>query len=483
MMLTGYPVEDLVFRGPSWPRPGRAATGSPPTWPPTGSATCRCVVGYLDADGPAPVSADAEPGRGRRATPPPLLHGGGWSATLLQAPPAQLRRLRRGPLLRARRHPDRGAGRRRRRRADHLRGPLAGRRPVRGRPAGRRRPGGQHQRLAVRAEQGRRPAAAGAPPGRRGRAPPSPTSTWSAARTSWSSTATRWSSTADGELLARAAAVRRAPAGRSTSTCRPASRRTPPTPRRWPDGDARSTRARRRRSSRRRPPAPARRPAAGSRAGRRRGRGLAGAGAGPARLRRQERLPVGGARPLRRHRLGGGGRDRRRRARAATGWSASRCPASYSSEHSRDDAADLAKRTGLDYRVEPIQPMVDAFLAQPVAVRAGRGEPAGPGARRDPDGAVQPGGPPGADHRQQERAGGRLLHPVRRLGRRLQPAQGRAEDAGLAAGEVAQRRRGPARARRRRSRRTRSASRPAPSCAPASSTATRCPTTTCSTRS
>jgi len=38
-------------------------------------------------------------------------------------------------------------------------------------------------------------------------------------------------------------------------------------------------------------------------------------------------------------------------------------PSRYSSGHSRDDAADLAKRTGLDYRVEPIQPMVDAFLA------------------------------------------------------------------------------------------------------------------------
>ncbi|MGH3657052.1 MAG: NAD(+) synthase, partial [Micromonosporaceae bacterium] len=34
----------------------------------------------------------------------------------------------------------------------------------------------------------------------------------------------------------------------------------------------------------------------------------------------------------------------------------------FSSEHSRDDAADLAKRTGLEYRVEPIQEMVDAFL-------------------------------------------------------------------------------------------------------------------------
>ncbi len=38
-------------------------------------------------------------------------------------------------------------------------------------------------------------------------------------------------------------------------------------------------------------------------------------------------------------------------------------PSDYSSPHSRDDAADLAKRTGLDYRTEPIQPMVDAFLA------------------------------------------------------------------------------------------------------------------------
>jgi NAD+ synthase (glutamine-hydrolysing) len=38
-------------------------------------------------------------------------------------------------------------------------------------------------------------------------------------------------------------------------------------------------------------------------------------------------------------------------------------PSGHSSGHSRDDAADLAKRTGLDYRSEPIQPMVDAFLA------------------------------------------------------------------------------------------------------------------------
>ncbi|BCJ29702.1 NAD+ synthase [Actinocatenispora sera] len=38
-------------------------------------------------------------------------------------------------------------------------------------------------------------------------------------------------------------------------------------------------------------------------------------------------------------------------------------PSEYSSEHSKSDAADLAERTGLHYRVQPIAPMVDTFLA------------------------------------------------------------------------------------------------------------------------
>jgi len=37
-------------------------------------------------------------------------------------------------------------------------------------------------------------------------------------------------------------------------------------------------------------------------------------------------------------------------------------PSVYSSQHSLDDAADLAKRTGLDYRVVPIAPMVKSFM-------------------------------------------------------------------------------------------------------------------------
>ncbi|GIF46520.1 NAD+ synthase (glutamine-hydrolysing) [Asanoa ferruginea] len=37
-------------------------------------------------------------------------------------------------------------------------------------------------------------------------------------------------------------------------------------------------------------------------------------------------------------------------------------PSQHSSAHSREDAAELAKRTGLEYRVHEIQPMVDTFL-------------------------------------------------------------------------------------------------------------------------
>ena len=39
-------------------------------------------------------------------------------------------------------------------------------------------------------------------------------------------------------------------------------------------------------------------------------------------------------------------------------------PSTYSSEHSKDDAVDLAKRLGADFRVQPIAPMVDAFQGE-----------------------------------------------------------------------------------------------------------------------
>jgi NAD+ synthase (glutamine-hydrolysing) len=38
-------------------------------------------------------------------------------------------------------------------------------------------------------------------------------------------------------------------------------------------------------------------------------------------------------------------------------------PSRYSSEHSKDDAAELAERTGLDFRTVPIGPMFDAYMS------------------------------------------------------------------------------------------------------------------------
>ncbi|MEV7790410.1 NAD+ synthase [Streptomyces sp. NPDC087512] len=37
-------------------------------------------------------------------------------------------------------------------------------------------------------------------------------------------------------------------------------------------------------------------------------------------------------------------------------------PSKYSSEHSKDDAAEMARRTGLHYRTVPIEPMFDAYM-------------------------------------------------------------------------------------------------------------------------
>ena len=82
-------------------------------------------------------------------------------------------------------------------------------------------------------------------------------------------------------------------------------------------------------------------------------------------------------------------------------------PSSYSSEHSKSDAADLAERVGAHYRVVPVAPMVDRVRRGAQADRARRGERAGPGSRHHADGVVQRRGAPRADYWQQERVGGR----------------------------------------------------------------------------
>ena len=129
MVLTGYPVEDLALRVVVRRRlpPRRRALAA--RLAAEGSATCRRRRLPRPRRGRR-THAAAGPAQGSPQNAAAVLHGGRVVATLGQAPPAQLRRLRRVPLLRARRHAVGRPRPRRRRRARDLRGPLAGRRPV-----------------------------------------------------------------------------------------------------------------------------------------------------------------------------------------------------------------------------------------------------------------------------------------------------------------------------------------------------------------
>ena len=157
-------------------------------------------------------------------------------------------------------------------------------------------------------------------------------------------------------------------------------------------------------------------------------------------------------------------------------------PSRYSSDGSVADAEELARRQGLQW--ERAADRADGRgIRKGVrrsrrrrAARAGRGEPAGARPRHRVDGAVQRGRPSRADDRQQERAGHRLLHVVRRQRRRVRADQGRAEDARVGAGPLAQRAGSRPAARSSRSRSRSSTSRRPRSSPPASSTATGCPT-------
>src|SRR5689334_924758 len=75
MVLTGYPVEDLVFRESFVAASKRCLDRLAADLAGDGLGDLAVVVGYLDADGPAKLGADAEPGRGPRDALA-LLHGG-----------------------------------------------------------------------------------------------------------------------------------------------------------------------------------------------------------------------------------------------------------------------------------------------------------------------------------------------------------------------------------------------------------------------
>ena len=74
-MLTGYPVEDLVFRESFVAASRNTLERLAADLASDGLGETAVAVGYLDADGPARLGADAESGRGPRDALA-LLHGG-----------------------------------------------------------------------------------------------------------------------------------------------------------------------------------------------------------------------------------------------------------------------------------------------------------------------------------------------------------------------------------------------------------------------
>ena len=120
-------------------------------------------------------------------------------------------------------------------------------------------------------------------------------------------------------------------------------------------------------------------------------------------------------------------------------------PSRYSSDGSRDDAeapgrAPRHRSAGGPHRAGPrgLHRHADRG-ARERAQRPHRREPPVPPARRVAHGRVQRQGVDRADHGKQERDGHRVLHPLRRLRRRLRGDQGRAQDVGLRPVPVPQR--------------------------------------------
>ena len=344
MFLTGYPVEDLALRASFVD----ASRGHPrPRWRPRWSTRGSATWPWWSASWTAPTDA----GRGRSAGRPAARRTPRRCCTAARSSPGTPSTTcpttacststatscrATSPCVRAGARCRRGAG--------DLRGPVAGRRSGRGARGRRRRPAAGHQRLAVRAQQGRRPAGAVPAAGRRGRL--------------------HAGVREHGRRPGRAG-VRRRLAGRRR---RRAGARTGPgsSTRSWcsstwscPQPMSRARWARWSAPARCRD-YPAREPLLSDRLDDD-AEVYAALVARPARLRAQERLPQRRARAVRRHRLRAGRRDRVRRARSPSTSTASALPSAFSSEHSRDDAADLARRTGCHLRTVPIAPMVDAF--------------------------------------------------------------------------------------------------------------------------
>ncbi len=125
-------------------------------------------------------------------------------------------------------------------------------------------------------------------------------------------------------------------------------------------------------------------------------------------------------------------------------------PSQFSSEGTRNDARRLAEGLGCDFREIAIEDVVEELQstlerADGRARRARRGEPAGPGPRSPPHGALEHVRLAGRLDGEQVGARGRLLDPLRGHGRRVRAPQGRLQDRRVPA------RAPPERARRRTS--------------------------------
>ena len=114
-------------------------------------------------------------------------------------------------------------------------------------------------------------------------------------------------------------------------------------------------------------------------------------------------------------------------------------PSPYTADISWIDAREMARRLGVRYDEIAIAPMFDAFRASLAPQFAGLAEDT---TEENIQARIRGTllmalsnkiGSHRADHRQQERDGHRLLHAVRRHGRRLRGHQGRGQDAGLPA--------------------------------------------------
>ena len=456
MALTGYPVEDLALRTSFVDASRTALSRLAADLDADGLGDLPVVVGYLDRA--AAGAVDTDPSRELPQNCAAVLHRGSVVARYAKHHLPNYGVFDEVARVRARARPGRGARPWRRRGPGHLRGHLAGGRAGVDGARGRRRAAAGPQRFAVRARQGRHPPRARGPPRGTGRVHPGLPQP--GRRPGRAGLRRRL----DRRRRRRQRAGARVRSSPRTCWCvdldlRRSRRSTPPTSPRASCSTSVSERAGSPRMPREPAPERARASTRWARSTRRWSLGLRDYVRKNGFRRSSSACPAASTRRW--------WRPSPATRSAPTNVTASRCRASTPRSTPRTTPPTWPRGPGCTTATVPIEPMVEAFLGQPRADRGGRGEPAGPRAA----GVIlmglsnQEGHLVLATGNKSELAVG-LLHDLRRQRRRLRPDQGRAQDAGVAAGHAGATPRPRRAARRRRSRRARSPSRPRPSCGP-----------------